>query len=203
MATTRKLTILMLHQDGTPFAGCASVRLASASKTDEELVGPLVWQESEFDQTGKVEMQLVPNSELEEGTYYRADVYQTRTTGGCKSKSKVFHTAFTMPDADSFLHNLAQIEEVKPSAQGILQLIASEATQAALQAETARSELSGAIGRIGALESRADTLETPLANAYIDGLFPLPGEGTVEGGVVYVLASPITDMQIDALFEEA
>ena len=75
---TRKLTIQMAHQDGTPFAGYASVRLSSASKTDEELVGPLVWQEAEF-KNGIIELQLVPNSELEEGTFYKCQIYVVKS----------------------------------------------------------------------------------------------------------------------------
>ena len=81
-----------------------------------------------------------------------------------------------MPDTDSSLHDLAVIEPVKPSAEDVLRTIASEATQAAVQAEAARDELEGAIGRIGVLEDRADALEIPLADSFIDGIFLAPPE---------------------------
>ena len=168
MVATRKLTILMAHQDGTPFAGCASVRLNSASKTDEELVGPLAWQESDFDAEGKVELQLVPNSELEEGTWYRAEVYQTRTQNGARSKIKVFSTAFTMPDADSCLHDLAVVEPVRPSALDAMQTLLSEAAQASAQ------NLSVVEARLGAVEgAMPDKLNASdvIAENSIDSLF--------------------------------
>ena len=155
---TRKLTILMAHQDGTPFAGYASVKLSSASKTDEELVGPLVWQESEFDENGKVELDIVPNTELEEGTCYRCQIYVTKSANGTKSKSKIVDTAFQMPDADSYLHELAIVEPMKPSAQEVVERIASEMFQAV---ESAGQDYSDAVARIGALEEQKAPLASP------------------------------------------
>ena len=134
---TRKLTILMAHQDGTPFVGYVSVRLSSASKTDEELVGPLVWQESEFDATGKVELQLVPNTELAEGTFYTCQIYVVKTANGYKSKSKVVDTAFAMPDEDSFLHDLSAVAPVSVSSADAVQLMANRAEASAVRAEQA------------------------------------------------------------------
>lgn len=126
---TRKLTIQMAHQDGTPFAGYASVRLSSASKTDEELVGPLVWQESGFDAEGKVELDLVPTSALGEGTCYRCQIYAAKTANGLRLKARVVDTAFEMPDADSLLHDLAVVEPVSMSALDAMQALLSEARQ--------------------------------------------------------------------------
>lgn len=138
---TRKLTILMAHQDGTPFAGYASVRLSSASKTDEELVGPLVWQESEFDAEGRVELQLVPTTALGEGTCYRCQIYVVKTANGFKSKSKVVDTAFQMPDEDAFLHDLAVIEPMRPSAQEVVQMLVNEAVEASAEARAAAEDV--------------------------------------------------------------
>ena len=176
MAETYNLTAVMDYQDGKPFDGYMEVRLNSASKTDTELVGPRLWQEVPFNADGQAQAELYPNAVLEQGTFYTAKIYATKNINGAKMRQKLVDTAFTMPAADSFLHDLAIIEPMRPSAEDVVRTIASEAMQAAGQAEAARDELSGATGRIGDLEGRADALETPLADSYIDGIFLAPPE---------------------------
>lgn len=132
-ASTVKLTAAMEYQDGTPFDGFLSVRLNSASRTDEVLVGPYADQKVRFE-NGRASVDLYPNSALEEGTYYRAKAFTETVENGYRSKRTLFETAFVMPDEDSFLHDLATIEPVAVTDVDAVQLLVSQASEAASSA---------------------------------------------------------------------
>ena len=130
MAGTVTLTAVMDWQNGEPFEGVLEVRLNAASKTDETLVGPAVWQETPFTD-GSASVELYPSSALESGAFYTARVYSSRIAGGYKSKKKILETAFAMPDSDAYLHDLAGIEPMVPAAEETVELIAQRAEAAA------------------------------------------------------------------------
>lgn len=156
---TRTLTAVMDFQDGTPFDGTLEVRLNASSKTDEKLVAPRVWQEVPFTD-GSAAVELYPNSVLEEGSYYTVHVYSTSTVKGYKSKTKILETAFTMPDADACLHELATLTPMSPSAVDAVRLIANEA---AASAESAAASAESAMSAVSEI--------SPLTSAEIEGVF--------------------------------
>lgn len=157
---TVKITIEGLFQNALPFDGVIRFKLSRPCRADEQYILPDKWQEVGFRSNGVSVVELIPNSLLGERTFYEFEVVRKRFGVPMSEKSIRLNTihrgAIYVPDYDCNFVDLAVLAHDIPDLFGACYALASQAKQAAAQANQKLDTLANISAEATTLEPEAE-----------------------------------------------
>jgi hypothetical protein len=140
---TVKVVADAFFQDLNAFNGFIKITLVpELVQVSTNFVSSLDPQEVNFSR-GSCTLNIVPNSQTGEGSYYKIQIVRRQTIGAGHRDTAIFSGVAVVPDHDCNLSDIITVEPVQPEPIEAAKIYASEAKAAAVQSQ-AYAEQSGA-----------------------------------------------------------
>jgi hypothetical protein len=159
---TVKVVADAFFQDLNAFNGFIKITLVpELVQVSTNFVSSLDPQEVNFSR-GSCTLNIVPNSQTGEGSYYKIQIVRRQTIGAGHRDTAIFSGVAVVPDHDCNLSDIITVEPVQPEPIEAAKIYASEAKAAAVQSQT-YAEQSGASST--SAENYANMANTASTNA--------------------------------------
>lgn len=159
---TVKVVADAFFQNLNAFNGFIKITLVpELVQVSTNFVSSLDPQEVNFSR-GSCTLNIVPNSQTGEGSYYKIQIVRRQTIGAGHRDTAIFSGVAVVPDHDCNLSDIITVEPVQPEPIEAAKIYASEAKAAAVQSQT-YAEQSGASST--SAENYANMANTASTNA--------------------------------------